>query len=288
MKLSKYLILIPLLIVTACLNTKTDEEIFFRDVKALTDSRLVAVLHKKIAETDSTDQKMWDTLSMGLCELYVRPYAKDHEEEIDLLRKEMQEKSHLCVVDGVYSLEVVGVQEKRDKKRRVHPYPRSHAAKYVIEEWQESTIEAPLDRYIDEYISALEKKKLLHKKVNYLSRSARAHYVVTFEQASFVRIGGKAAEDGEYIFVLDSEGKTLYAAKKKKGKFQHTSFLAGKPVLCAGVFTLQNEKITRVYLSSGHYKPPAVCLAHIRQFLETPSRLHQDEIQKIPFLPHSE
>lgn len=38
---------------------------------------------------------------------------------------------------------------------------------------------------------------------------------------------------GKWIFVL-STSKTLYVGKKKKGSFQHSSFLAGGATSCAG------------------------------------------------------
>ena len=62
-------------------------------------------------------------------------------------------------------------------------------------------------------------------------------------------------QDGEYIFVLDQTNTNLYVAKKVKGYFHHSSFVAGAPVTCAGMLELRSGEIYDVYLFSGHYKP---------------------------------
>src|ERR1700737_2992522 len=171
-----------LLIFAFCIIAGTKKDLSLNDIKALEDIQLVAIIRKELrGATSSTNQKIWNTLSKGLCELYMRPYARDHISEIDELREEMQQRSSLCVIDGRYSLEVVGIQE-RHKEQRVHPYPRSPVAKYVIEKWQNSTINESLDRYINCYLSKQDKKRLFHKKVYYLSKAERARYLVTFEQ----------------------------------------------------------------------------------------------------------
>ncbi len=62
------------------------------------------------------------------------------------------------------------------------------------------------------------------------------------------------------------EGKEMYAMDQmefiytsampaKSGTFHHSSFLSGKPVLCAGEITLTNGRITHIDNLSGHYQP---------------------------------
>jgi len=44
---------------------------------------------------------------------------------------------------------------------------------------------------------------------------------------------------GKWIFVL-STSKNLYVGKKKKGSFQHSSFLAGGATSCAGRLVVEH------------------------------------------------
>lgn len=53
-------------------------------------------------------------------------------------------------------------------------------------------------------------------------------------------------DGAKWIFVL-STSKTLYVGKKKKGKFQHSSFLAGGATLAAGRIVVQ-DGILKVWL----------------------------------------
>lgn len=45
--------------------------------------------------------------------------------------------------------------------------------------------------------------------------------------------------DGKWIFVL-STTKTMYVGRKKKGSFQHSSFLAGGAALAAGQLVVED------------------------------------------------
>lgn len=60
----------------------------------------------------------------------------------------------------------------------------------------------------------------------------------------------EAGEDVKWIFVL-SALKVLYVGKKRKGGFQHSSFLAGGATLSAGRLVVQNGilKVKCVFLS---------------------------------------
>ncbi|KAK6145068.1 hypothetical protein DH2020_021888 [Rehmannia glutinosa] len=58
----------------------------------------------------------------------------------------------------------------------------------------------------------------------------------------------------KWIFVL-STSRTLYVGKKKKGSFQHSSFLAGGATLAAGRIVAENGILKAVWPHSGHYRP---------------------------------
>lgn len=63
----------------------------------------------------------------------------------------------------------------------------------------------------------------------------RLLYKQSGELLHTIREGSRA----KWIFVL-STSKTLYVAKKKKGSFQHSSFLAGGATSCAGRLVVDN------------------------------------------------
>lgn len=64
----------------------------------------------------------------------------------------------------------------------------------------------------------------------------------------------KESKGSKWIFVL-STSRTLYVGKKKKGTFQHSSFLAGGVTLAAGRIVADNGVLKAVWPHSGHYKP---------------------------------
>ncbi|TMW55622.1 hypothetical protein Poli38472_010504 [Pythium oligandrum] len=55
----------------------------------------------------------------------------------------------------------------------------------------------------------------------------------------------------KWIFVLER----LYIARKRKGRFHHSSFLAGEPVAAAGKIVVQHGQIHAIEPHSGHFKP---------------------------------
>ncbi|KAK6149258.1 hypothetical protein DH2020_016783 [Rehmannia glutinosa] len=61
-------------------------------------------------------------------------------------------------------------------------------------------------------------------------------------------------EDVKWIFVL-SVSKILYVGQKKKGTFQHSSFLAGGATLSAGRLVVEDGILKAVWPHSGHYLP---------------------------------
>ncbi|KAF0890194.1 hypothetical protein E2562_038758 [Oryza meyeriana var. granulata] len=71
----------------------------------------------------------------------------------------------------------------------------------------------------------------------------------------------------KWIFAM-STTKKLYAGKKERGVFQHSSFLAGGATIAAGRFTAINGVIKSIWAYSGHYKPSAENLANFMNFLE--------------------
>ena len=96
------------------------------------------------------------------------------------------------------------------------------------------------------------------------------------------------ADDVNYMFILTADGQQMYAGRKKKGDFQHTSFFGGEPVLCAGRFVVRDGKIAGIELNSGHYKPTPDHGKALRAFFAHPSRLGAKEAEKLPIDAYSE
>ncbi len=93
-------------------------------------------------------------------------------------------------------------------------------------------------------------------KVTYFNEDERADYELVCREGLLYNASSNRPIDcreGEsYIFVQEPGGK-LYAAPYERGVLNHTSFLAGAPVLAAGKFIAQNGKITEISDKSGHY-----------------------------------
>ncbi|KAF8706560.1 hypothetical protein HU200_030842 [Digitaria exilis] len=92
---------------------------------------------------------------------------------------------------------------------------------------------------------------------------------------------GLGPEGAKWIFVM-STSRRLYAGKKEKGVFQHSSFLAGGATLAAGKFTVENGVIKSIWAYSGHYKPSKENLDNFMKFLED-SGVDLKEVKARPF-----
>ncbi|CAN6335513.1 unnamed protein product [Urochloa humidicola] len=92
---------------------------------------------------------------------------------------------------------------------------------------------------------------------------------------------GHGPEGTKWIFVM-STARKLYAGKKEKGVFQHSSFLAGGATIAAGKFTVENGVIKSILAYSGHYKPSMENLDNFMKFLEE-SGVDLKEVKARPF-----
>ncbi|WP_131783710.1 hypothetical protein [Legionella gresilensis] len=81
---------------------------------------------------------------------------------------------------------------------------------------------------------------------------------------------GMNIQAGYCIFVLAPDLQ-LYASDPKETldvNFHHSSFLRGRPVLCAGAIKVEQGKIVEINLLSGHYKPNRNQLLKFLKLLE--------------------
>ncbi|XP_052880585.1 IQ domain-containing protein IQM2-like [Gossypium arboreum] len=110
-------------------------------------------------------------------------------------------------------------------------------------------------------IEKCPRSKLQLQCIKYLSPIERKPYEVMVVNGKFVyKQTGKPVHtneetgDAKWIFVL-STSKILYVGVKKKGTFQHSSFLAGGATIAAGRLVVDNGILKAVWPHSGHYRP---------------------------------
>ncbi|XP_078434084.1 IQ calmodulin-binding motif family protein [Wolffia australiana] len=84
-------------------------------------------------------------------------------------------------------------------------------------------------------------------------------------------------KSGKWIFVM-STSRQLYAGQKKKGHFQHSSFLAGGATLAAGRLVADKGIVKAIWPYSGHYRPTRENLGTFMAFLDE-NQIHIREEQ---------
>ncbi|KAK3119753.1 hypothetical protein QOZ80_9AG0674710 [Eleusine coracana subsp. coracana] len=117
-------------------------------------------------------------------------------------------------------------------------------------------------------------RALLRKQcIKYLGPQERENYEYIINEGKIVHkltaelLDTSQDKGTKWIFVM-STAKRLYAGKKEKGVFQHSSFLAGGATIAAGRFTAENGVIKSIWAYSGHYKPSSENLSNFMNFLE--------------------
>ena len=168
----------------------------------------------------------------------------------------------------------------------------------VIEHYKEHCRDPHLD--IRSWYATEEGKEILKKntgssdindfRIKYLSKSARKAYL-----AEYIRVGrevvlfsqGKPLQtnpipvpdehaathcsncpDGLSIFVMGPD-RQLYVGSQQVGKFQHSSFFKGQPVISAGEIVVDSVgKILFLSNRSGHYKPNRNSMLHLLAILK--------------------
>ncbi|CAN6555902.1 unnamed protein product [Malus baccata var. baccata] len=118
------------------------------------------------------------------------------------------------------------------------------------------------------------RSKLQQQCIKYLGPMERMAYEVVVEDGKFLyKQSGELlhttgeSDDTKWIFVL-SASRTLYVGKKKKGTFQHSSFLAGGATSAAGRLVVENGILKAVWPHSGHYRPTEENFRDFVSFLE--------------------
>ncbi|KAF8097039.1 hypothetical protein N665_0296s0022 [Sinapis alba] len=107
--------------------------------------------------------------------------------------------------------------------------------------------------------------------ITYLGPMEREAYEVIVEDGRLLYKQSmtliNSSEESKSIFVL-STTRTLYVGKKKKGVFQHSSFLSGGATTAAGRLVARDGILEAIWPYSGHYLPTEENFKEFISFLE--------------------
>ncbi|XP_062197203.1 IQ domain-containing protein IQM3-like [Phragmites australis] len=155
-----------------------------------------------------------------------------------------------------------------------------HNLHFYYDVWCQSQAGQPFFYWLDigegKDVDLSECPRTLLKKqcIRYLGPQEREHYEYIIKEGKIIhkQFGepldtSQGPQVTKWIFVM-STTKRLYAGKKERGVFQHSSFLAGGATIAAGRFTAENGVIKSIWAYSGHYKPSAENLSNFMNFLE--------------------
>ena len=95
--------------------------------------------------------------------------------------------------------------------------------------------------------------------VVYLKKMERLRYMLLIDNGFLRTIDWQlhsSAGDQGWPFAMDSYGNLFTTDDEAQaGQFNHSSFNAGKPVVCAGFLKVDHGQLIKINNNSGHYKP---------------------------------
>uniref|UniRef100_A0A1J3C751 IQ domain-containing protein IQM3 n=1 Tax=Noccaea caerulescens TaxID=107243 RepID=A0A1J3C751_NOCCA len=154
-----------------------------------------------------------------------------------------------------------------------------HNLHVYYEEWCKADAGQPFFYWLDVGegkdmdLNECPRSKLKQQCIRYLGPQEREEYEYVIIEGKIVhKLTGKflhtmhGSEGTKWIFVM-STFKKLYAGLKKKGRFHHSSFLAGGATLAAGRVVVDNGVVKTISAYSGHYRPSDDSLETFLSFL---------------------
>ncbi|XP_052878094.1 IQ domain-containing protein IQM3-like isoform X2 [Gossypium arboreum] len=168
-----------------------------------------------------------------------------------------------------------------------------HNLHIYYEEWCKADAGQPFFYWLDLgdgkdiNLNECPRSKLRQQCIKYLGPQERVNYEyivvegkIIHKQTRNVLDTIEGLKEGKWIFVM-STSKKLYAGKKKKGMFHHSSFLAGGVTLAAGRLVVERGDLKSISAYSGHYRPTDDSLASFLSFLkENGVNLNEVEIRR--------
>ena len=112
--------------------------------------------------------------------------------------------------------------------------------------------------FLLKYERADNKFYLADGRVPYDSRAATEKAVADKKYALYRDLTDTRDAQGSLpaIWVMDPTGRLYVSSTPQPGMFNHSSFLGGGSVICAGEIIIIDGKITFINNRSGHYRPP--------------------------------
>ena len=255
-------------------------------LKQISTENLTDSIEKILKKADSKKApKAYAFAAKAIQELSVRKLAASEKKTLKSLKGKIKKKINGCVLEGAYLPEAAGIEPSTVKAEKSQPIHHPYANKVIKKhytKWEKSKTGKDFESYLKARADDTEKKAIKKDSVNYLSTEKAADYEATFDKDGKILKNNQVVDDGSYIFVLNLEGTKLYIGKKEKGSFQHSSFLSGQPVQCAGIFDVKNGKIVAATLHSGHYKPDSKAGKRLREFLTDNKNLGKKAAKKLP------
>ncbi|XP_038678468.1 IQ domain-containing protein IQM2-like [Tripterygium wilfordii] len=152
-----------------------------------------------------------------------------------------------------------------------------HNLDLYYNKWLQCEIKEPFFSWLDVgegkklNLDECQRLKLQRECINYLGPMERKAYEVIIEDGKFLYKQTReflhtTSDHAKWIYVL-SPSKILYAGKKRKGTFQHSSFLAGGATIAAGRLVVEDGILKEVSRQSGHYHPREENLKDFSSFL---------------------
>ncbi|KAK7355420.1 hypothetical protein VNO80_14675 [Phaseolus coccineus] len=155
-----------------------------------------------------------------------------------------------------------------------------HNLHYYYEEWCKTDSGQPFFYWLDLGngknldLEQCPRSKLRKQCIKYLGPQEREHYeyivcegkIIHSQSGDFLHTK-EDSKDAKWIFIM-STSKKLYAGKKKKGLFHHSSFLAGGATLAAGRLEAEHGVLKSISAYSGHYRPTDEALNSFLSYLK--------------------
>ncbi|KAK7345378.1 hypothetical protein VNO77_15982 [Canavalia gladiata] len=165
-----------------------------------------------------------------------------------------------------------------------------HNLHYYYEEWCKTDSGQPFFYWLDLGngknldLEKCPRSKLRKQCIKYLGPQEREHYeyivcegkIIHKQSGDFLHTK-EDSKDAKWIFVM-STSKKLYAGRKKKGLFHHSSFLAGGATLAAGRLEAQHGVLKSISAYSGHYRPTNDTLNAFLSYLKE-NGVNLDEVE---------
>ncbi|KAJ8558302.1 hypothetical protein K7X08_005068 [Anisodus acutangulus] len=152
-----------------------------------------------------------------------------------------------------------------------------HNLHFYYDVWSNSKSTQPFFYWLDVgdgrelNLEGCQRADLQRQCIMYLGPKEREAYEVVVEDGKLVyKQSGMllhTTEGSKWIFVL-STSRILYVGMKKKGVFQHSSFLSGGATTAAGRLVVQDGILEAIWPYSGHYLPTEDNFKEFIHFLE--------------------